>query len=256
MHTTRTGTVPGVVIDARVWRVKMFPQRIGDVFIVRTTRSVPAKAFAAGLEVAATELLTGTAAFAFDVRWNWESMSMTTSHHSMIAAVVETDYGGELEYLRGSLNHLPAGGRNVLTRVAMHVLPEHFAAPRTPPVLCTTIDFVASYLSKLAVAIEEGHVWDVEVSWVAKTFRCTYATDLPPEFVDPGPSVDRLLMPEKDYGSSPFWPRSFENRSEEPSRLFGPRVQPRRCDLCDRVAVWMHPAGGYRCDRCPRPEAT
>jgi hypothetical protein len=34
------------------------------------------------------------------------------------------------------------------------------------------------------------------------------------------------------------------------------RVQPRRCDLCDRVAVWMHPAGGYRCNRCPRPEAT
>ena len=26
-----------------------------------------------------------------------------------------------------------------------------------------------------------------------------------------------------------------------------------RCDLCHRVAVWEHPKGGLRCDKCPRP---
>lgn len=26
-----------------------------------------------------------------------------------------------------------------------------------------------------------------------------------------------------------------------------------RCDLCDRAAVWQHPAGGWRCRLCPRP---
>ena len=25
------------------------------------------------------------------------------------------------------------------------------------------------------------------------------------------------------------------------------------CDLCHRKAVWEHPDGGLRCDRCPRP---
>lgn len=25
------------------------------------------------------------------------------------------------------------------------------------------------------------------------------------------------------------------------------------CDLCNRVAVWRHPAGGFRCLHCPRP---
>jgi hypothetical protein len=26
------------------------------------------------------------------------------------------------------------------------------------------------------------------------------------------------------------------------------------CDICDALAVWKHPDGGYRCERCPRPE--
>lgn len=25
------------------------------------------------------------------------------------------------------------------------------------------------------------------------------------------------------------------------------------CDICNRVAAWQHPAGGYRCTTCPRP---
>lgn len=25
------------------------------------------------------------------------------------------------------------------------------------------------------------------------------------------------------------------------------------CDICDRMADWQHPAGGFRCSRCPRP---
>lgn len=29
---------------------------------------------------------------------------------------------------------------------------------------------------------------------------------------------------------------------------------PPQCDLCDRRAVWAHPAGGLRCGKCPRPE--
>lgn len=29
---------------------------------------------------------------------------------------------------------------------------------------------------------------------------------------------------------------------------------PPTCDLCDRRAVWAHPAGGLRCGRCPRPD--
>lgn len=27
------------------------------------------------------------------------------------------------------------------------------------------------------------------------------------------------------------------------------------CDLCPRAAVYRHPAGGLRCQACPRPEA-
>jgi len=30
-------------------------------------------------------------------------------------------------------------------------------------------------------------------------------------------------------------------------------VQPVLCDLCPEVAVWSHPAGGFRCNACPRP---
>lgn len=26
------------------------------------------------------------------------------------------------------------------------------------------------------------------------------------------------------------------------------------CDLCDRPAVFSHPDGGFRCEKCPRPE--
>lgn len=29
---------------------------------------------------------------------------------------------------------------------------------------------------------------------------------------------------------------------------------PPTCDLCDRRAVWAHPAGGLRCGKCPRPK--
>jgi hypothetical protein len=31
-------------------------------------------------------------------------------------------------------------------------------------------------------------------------------------------------------------------------------IQPQECDLCERLAAWSHPAGGFRCNRCPRPE--
>ena len=30
-------------------------------------------------------------------------------------------------------------------------------------------------------------------------------------------------------------------------------VKPPVCDLCRRVAKWSHPAGGLRCNHCPRP---
>lgn len=29
---------------------------------------------------------------------------------------------------------------------------------------------------------------------------------------------------------------------------------PPMCDLCSRRAVWAHPAGGLRCNSCPRPK--
>ena len=28
-----------------------------------------------------------------------------------------------------------------------------------------------------------------------------------------------------------------------------------KCDLCNRIARWFHPAGGFRCNKCPRPNA-
>lgn len=28
---------------------------------------------------------------------------------------------------------------------------------------------------------------------------------------------------------------------------------PLRCDLCSKVAIYAHPAGGLRCETCPRP---
>lgn len=31
------------------------------------------------------------------------------------------------------------------------------------------------------------------------------------------------------------------------------RIQFPRCDTCSKPAVWRHPAGGLRCDKCPRP---
>jgi len=31
------------------------------------------------------------------------------------------------------------------------------------------------------------------------------------------------------------------------------RFSPVACDLCDSIAVWRHPDGGYRCRKCPRP---
>lgn len=31
-------------------------------------------------------------------------------------------------------------------------------------------------------------------------------------------------------------------------------IEFRACDLCDRRAIWKHPAGGLRCSICPRPE--
>lgn len=30
-----------------------------------------------------------------------------------------------------------------------------------------------------------------------------------------------------------------------------PRPQ---CDLCSNEALWFHPAGGQRCDNCPKPK--
>jgi hypothetical protein len=33
-------------------------------------------------------------------------------------------------------------------------------------------------------------------------------------------------------------------------------IQPPKCDLCKKVAVWRHPLGGLRCKSCPRPAAT
>ncbi len=29
---------------------------------------------------------------------------------------------------------------------------------------------------------------------------------------------------------------------------------PKECDLCDRPAIWRHPDGGFRCDKCPTPK--
>lgn len=31
------------------------------------------------------------------------------------------------------------------------------------------------------------------------------------------------------------------------------KLEQRVCDICFRRAVWAHPAGGVRCNRCPRP---
>lgn len=39
-----------------------------------------------------------------------------------------------------------------------------------------------------------------------------------------------------------------------PSATRWKRTTPKQCDLCDRPAVWAHPAGGVRCNTCPRPE--
>jgi hypothetical protein len=33
------------------------------------------------------------------------------------------------------------------------------------------------------------------------------------------------------------------------------RIQPPRCDLCGRRALWAHPMGGLRCGVCPTPSA-
>ncbi len=44
-----------------------------------------------------------------------------------------------------------------------------------------------------------------------------------------------------------------QNSSGAWSKLPPPPPSP-TCDLCDRRAVWKHPAGGLRCGRCPRPE--
>jgi len=32
------------------------------------------------------------------------------------------------------------------------------------------------------------------------------------------------------------------------------RIKPQECDLCSKPAQWAHPEGGFRCDKCPRPE--
>lgn len=32
------------------------------------------------------------------------------------------------------------------------------------------------------------------------------------------------------------------------------RLEIQKCDLCERIAIWMHPAGGFRCSVCPKPE--
>lgn len=34
---------------------------------------------------------------------------------------------------------------------------------------------------------------------------------------------------------------------------WAPVAPPPRCDLCKRLAVFKHPAGGLRCHACPRP---
>jgi len=47
-------------------------------------------------------------------------------------------------------------------------------------------------------------------------------------------------------------------RGAKPARVTKPsgwtRFEPVRCDLCRRIAVWAHSAGGKRCNVCPRPE--
>lgn len=35
-----------------------------------------------------------------------------------------------------------------------------------------------------------------------------------------------------------------------------PKPTPPKCDICNRRARWKHPAGGFRCNDCPRPEET
>lgn len=32
------------------------------------------------------------------------------------------------------------------------------------------------------------------------------------------------------------------------------RIKPLECDICFKRATWKHKAGGFRCNKCPRPE--
>lgn len=34
------------------------------------------------------------------------------------------------------------------------------------------------------------------------------------------------------------------------------KIEPQPCDLCERPATWKHPAGGRRCQRCPKPASS
>ena len=33
------------------------------------------------------------------------------------------------------------------------------------------------------------------------------------------------------------------------------QIEIQRCDFCDKAACYQHPAGGLRCETCPRPES-
>jgi hypothetical protein len=48
----------------------------------------------------------------------------------------------------------------------------------------------------------------------------------------------------------------IKNKSKTPTlwRKVEDEHVPQRCDLCSGKIVWMHPAGGFRCRRCPRPD--
>ncbi len=32
------------------------------------------------------------------------------------------------------------------------------------------------------------------------------------------------------------------------------KFKPLTCDICNKIARWSHPRGGYRCNTCPRPK--
>lgn len=58
---------------------------------------------------------------------------------------------------------------------------------------------------------------------------------------------DGVVVHKRDYGLGSF-------ACKDPTWQEYIPPAPLLCDLCNSPAAWVHPAGGRRCESCPRPD--